>query len=270
MRAHRFLLGALFVAFFWGLFRGIDVAGAAIQNATFPVADPARRSLLALGSRVAKVLVGAMALVAVVSALGYPVESLVAGLGIGGLAIALAAQKTLANLFGAFAIGFDQPIREGDYVRIDGVNGTVEAIGLRSTRLRTDARTLVSIPNGLLADMRTENFTQRDRLLFSTVLGLSYDTTAAQMRTVLASVETELRSRPKIYPDSVSVRFRSLGESTLDLEVVAYFATTDWNEFTLLRQELLLRMLEIVERAGTSLAFPTRSVHLVRDDAAKS
>jgi MscS family membrane protein len=264
-RAHRILLGAFFVALFWALFRCIDVAGTAIQSATFPVSDPARRSLLALGSRVAKVIVGALAIVAVVSALGYPVESLIAGLGIGGLAIALAAQKTLANLFGAFAIGFDQPIREGDYVRIDNVTGTVEAIGLRSTRLRTDARTLVSIPNGLLADMRTENFAHRDRLLFSAVLGLSYDTTAAQMRTVLASIEAELRGHPMVYPRGISVRFRSLGESTLDVEVGAFFATTDWDEFTSIRQELLLRMLDIVERAGTSLAFPTRSVHLVRN-----
>jgi MscS family membrane protein len=266
-RTHRVLLGTFFFALFWGLFRAIDVAGSAIQTAAFPVSDPARRSLLALGSRVAKVVVGALCVVAIVSALGYPVESLIAGLGIGGLAIALAAQKTLANLFGAFAIGFDQPIREGDYVRIDNVNGTVETIGLRSTRLRTDARTLVSIPNGLLGDMRTENFTQRDRLLFSTVLGLSYHTTAAQLRSVLASIDADLRAQPKLFPGAASVRFRSLGESTLDVEVVAYFATTNWDEFTLIRQELLLRLLEIVERAGTSLAFPTRSIEILRGDS---
>jgi MscS family membrane protein len=257
--SHRILLGAFFVALFWALFRTVDVTRGAIQG----FSDAASRSLLALGARVAKVLIGAVAVVAVVSALGYPVASLIAGLGIGGLALALAAQKTLENLFGAFAIGFDQPIREGDFVQVDGVLGTVEMIGLRSTRIRTVERTVVSFPNGRLADMRTENFAQRDRLRLSVVLGLAYSTTAAQMREVLAAVDAELRGHPKVYPDGISVRFRSLGESTLDVEASAWFRTTDGDEFTLIRQELLLRMLEIVERAGTSLAFPTRSVHLV-------
>jgi MscS family membrane protein len=209
---------------------------------------------------VAKALVGAMTVIAVVSALGYPVASLIAGLGIGGLALALAAQKTVENLFGAFAIGFDQPIREGDFVLIDGIKGTVESIGLRSTRVRTPDRTIVCFPNGKLAEMRTENYAARDRLRLFAVLGLTYSTTAAQVRRILADVEAELRAQPKFHPDGSSVRFTALSESSMDVEVVAYFATTNWGEFTLLRQELLLRMMEIVERAGSDLAFPTRTI----------
>jgi MscS family membrane protein len=206
------------------------------------------------------VIVGAMTVIAVVSALGYPVASLIAGLGIGGLALALAAQKTVENLFGAFAIGFDQPIREGDFVLIDGIKGTVESIGLRSTRVRTPDRTVVCFPNGRLADMRTENYAARDRFRLFVVLGLTYETSAAQMRQILAAVEAELRAHPDFHPDGSSVRFTALSESSLDVEVVAYFATTDFGAFTVVRQEMLLRLLEVVERAGAGLAFPTRTI----------
>ena len=209
----------------------------------------------------------AMTIIAVVSALGFPVASLIAGLGIGGLALALAAQKTVENLFGAFAIGFDQPIREGDFVQIDGVKGWVESIGLRSTRVRTSERTMVCFPNGRLAETRTENYAARDRFRFYTVLGLTYGTSAAQMRQILAGVDGELRGQSKFYPGGSSVRFKALSESSLDVEVEAFFATADWNEFTLVRQELLLRLLEIVEGAGAELAFPTRTVLLPAAEA---
>jgi len=254
--------GGLFIAFFWALLRFVDVGKEAVHRSKWASANPASRSLLALGSRVAKVMLGAMAIIAVISALGYPVASLIAGLGIGGLALALAAQKTVENLFGAFAIGFDQPIREGDFVQIDGVKGSVESIGLRSTRVRTPERTVVCFPNGRLAETRTENYAARDRFRFYTMLGLTYGTTAAQMRTILSRIEEELRGRPKFYPAGSSVRFKALSESSLDVEVEAFFATLDWSEFTLVRQDLLLRLLEIVEAAGAELAFPTRTILL--------
>jgi len=265
--ATRGVNGGLFIAFFWALFRFVDVGRLAVHRSRWAAQNPASRSLLALGSRVAKAIVAAMTIIAVVSALGYPVASLIAGLGIGGLALALAAQKTVENLFGAFAIGFDQPIREGDFVEIDGIKGSVETIGLRSTRVRTLDRTVVCFPNGRLAEMRTENYAARDRLRFFVVLGLTYGTSAAQMRQILAGVDAELRAQPKFHADGSSVRFKALSESSLDLEITAYFATTVWDEFTLLRQELLLRLLEIVEGAGAELAFPTRTVLLPAAEA---
>jgi MscS family membrane protein len=258
--ATRVVNGGLFIAFFWALFRFVDVGKEAVHRSKWSTENPASRSLLALGSRVAKAIVGAMTIIAVVSALGYPVASLIAGLGIGGLALALAAQKTVENLFGAFAIGFDQPIREGDFVLIDGIKGTVESIGLRSTRVRTPDRTIVCFPNGRLADMRTENYAARDRLRLLAVLGLTYDTTAEQMRRILAEIEAGLRAHPKFHREGSRVRFKALSESSLDVEVDACFDTTDWEEFTLLRQDMLLSILDIIERAGAELAFPTQTV----------
>jgi MscS family membrane protein len=253
---------ALLVDIFWALLRGIDVGGRFLLTTPWAALHPGSRALLPLAVRVSKILVVATAAVAIFAELGYPVASLVAGLGIGGLAFALAAQKTIENLFGAFSIGFDQPFREGDFVKVEDFVGTVEAIGLRSTRIRTLDRTLITIPNGRLADMRLESFAERDRLRLACVVSLVYSTTAQQMRDVLSGLESVLRAHPKIWPDAVVVKFKELGSSSLDVEIMAWFQTRDWGEFQGIRQEILLQFMEVVERAGSSFAFPTRTLHL--------
>ena len=204
----------------------------------------------------------AIAIGGTLSQFGYPVASLVAGLGIGGLAFALAAQKTVENLFGAFSLGVDQPFREGDFVKIEDFVGTVEAIGLRSTRVRTLDRTLISIPNGKLAELRIESYTARDRLRLACALRLVLGTTSEQMRTILVGLEGVLRAHAKIWPDAVVVRFTGFGDSSLTVEVMAWFLTQDWNEFQTIRQDVLLEFMRVVEEAGTRLAVPTRTVHV--------
>lgn len=266
-RVYQLIRGALFIDFFWALWRLVDVARDMLATSSWAAATASSRSLIPLGARVSKVVVAAIAAVATLSMLGYPVASLIAGLGIGGLAFALAAQKTVENLFGAFSLGVDQPFRETDFVKIEDFVATVEAIGLRSTRFRTLDRTLISIPNGRLADMRIESFTARDRLRLATVIGLVYETTSAQMREVLEGFERVLRAHPKIWPDAVVVRFREFAASSLDIEIMAWFQTSVWSEFQEIRQEILLDFMAVVEEAGSSFAFPTQTLHLVRDGA---
>jgi MscS family membrane protein len=215
-----------------------------------------------LGARTLQIAVLAMAVVAILADLGFAVTSLVAGLGIGGLALALAGQKTVENLFGAFSIGVDQPFRVGDYVVIEGVSGTVEVIGLRSTRIRTLERTVVTIPNGKLADMRIESFAPRDRIRFACVLGLARTTTAEQVRRVLRGIEALLRAQKKLWPDAVTVRMKEITPTSLDVEVQAWFLTTDFPEFQGIREELLLAFLGLVEEAGTSFALPPRALFM--------
>jgi MscS family membrane protein len=264
--AFRVVRVGYFLVFFWSLFRLVDVGFHLLGATPWANASPTSRALLPLGSRIAKVGVFAIATVAVLSMLGYPVASLVAGLGIGGLALALAAQKTVENLFGAFSLGVDQPFRVGDFVRIQDFVGTVEAIGLRSTRFRTLDRTIVTIPNGQLADGRLESFTARDRIRLHAIIGLVYETTEVQMREVLAGFEDVLRKHPSIWNEAMVVRFREFAASSLDIEVMAWFETQVFSEFQLYRQEVLLGFMGVVERAGTSIAFPTRTVHLVGGD----
>ena len=263
--AHRVLRGLFLLTIFWALVRMIDVARQVIAVSPWALAHPGVRSLLPLLARVAKALTAIIGVVTLFSELGFPVASLVAGLGIGGLALALAAQKTVENLFGAFAIGADQPFREGDFVSVEDFVGTVETIGLRSTRIRTLDRTVISIPNGRLADMRLESLTERDRMRLHCTVGLVYGTTAGQMRTVLEGLERVLRSHSRIWPDAVVVRFKEFGDSSLNIEIMAWFQTREFSEFQLMRQDVLLQFMEVVEQAGSSFAFPTRTVHLVTE-----
>jgi MscS family membrane protein len=264
----RLLRAATYLALFWAGFRLADVAFSAASASSWTRSSPGLASLLPFGRKAAKVVLLALGVVAVLNELGFKVASLLAGLGIGGIALALAAQKTVENLFGSVAIGVDQPFREGDFVRIEDFVATVETIGMRSTRFRTLDRTIITIPNGRLSDLRAETFAVRDRLRLLANLGLVYGTTEAQLRAVLAGVEGALRAHPKIWPDAVSVRFNDFKDSSLNVEVMAWFQTADWNEFTAIRQELFLAFMRIVEEAGTAFAFPTRTVHLAGGDAA--
>ena len=252
----------LLLVLFWAGARLIDVLSHGFASSSWTSARPALRTLVPLGSRIAKVGLLVLAVIALVATLGYPIASLLAGLGIGGLALALAAQKTVENLFGAFSLGVDQPFREGDFVKIDDTLGTIEAIGLRSTRMRTLDRTLVTIPNGKLSEMRIESYSARDRMRLACTIGLVYETTAGQLREVLEGFERVLREHPSIFPDTVVVRFKEFGASSLDIEIMAWFLTQDWGEFQRFRQQVLLGFMDVVEKAGSSFAFPTRTVHL--------
>jgi MscS family membrane protein len=255
------------LCFFWAIARGIDVWSATLAATSFGRGMTARRAILPLVSRVLRLLIMGLAIVALLSQLGYSVASILAGLGIGGLAVALAAQKTFEHWFGAFAIAVDQPFREGDFVRIDNLSGTVEQIGIRSTRVRTLERTIVSIPNGKLAEMQAETFAPKDRTRLATDLRLVYGTTSAQVREILAGIAHTLRSHEKVREDSVSVVLREIATNALVLEVIAFFDTTDASEFARIRQEMLLAFMEVVESAGSELALPAQRVEVAADYA---
>lgn len=197
---------------------------------------------------------------------GYPIGTVLAGLGIGGLALAFGAQKTIENVFGSFSLAVDQPFRVGDFVKVEDFVGTVEDIGLRSTRFRTLDRTIVSIPNGKLADQRLESFEPRDRMRLSTTLSITYGTTRSQMNAVLEGLERVLRGHPRIWPDAVTVKFKEIGAGGLDVEVNAWFQVPTWSDFQRCREEVLLGFMQVVEDAGTTFAFSTRTVHYVHGD----
>ena len=255
------------IAFFWALWRLVDI-WRQVKSVSGWAMHGTSHGLLTLVSRLVKMVIGIFGFVSLLATLGYPVAAIIGGLGIGGLAVALAAQKTLENLFGAFAIGGDRLFREGDQVTIDTVTGTVESIGLRSIRIRTAERSVVSMPNGKVADSRIETFAPRDRIRFSCVLTLVYETTADQMRAVITGVEAMLKGTKHVAQDTITVFFQQLSPSSLDVQVAAQILTTNGNEFNRIRQDLLLQIMDIVERAGTSFAFPTQTVQLESAPAA--
>jgi MscS family membrane protein len=254
-------LRAVFIAnFFWGLARSVDVTEQLMARAQWGHSSASTRAALVFASRFGKMVVAAFALIALFSELGYPVTTLLAGLGVGGIAVALSAQKSLENLIGAFAIAMDQPFREGDFIRVDGMLGTVEMIGMRSTRIRTLDRTLVSIPNGKLSEMRIETFAARDRVRMAFTFGLTYATTESQLRAIITEFDELLAQTPKIWPDGRAVRFKELGESALLIEVGCMFNTTDVDGFSIVKQDLLLGLMKIVEQNEATFAMPTRTL----------
>jgi MscS family membrane protein len=196
---------------------------------------------------------------------GIPAYGVVAGLGVGGLAIALAAQSTIENLIGGLSLFADKPVRVGDLCKCGSDEGTVEAIGLRSTRIRSLDRTLTTIPNAALAKMAIENLAERDRILIQTVIGVRYETRPEQLRYLLVKILELLVSHPRIHAASARARLIGFAASSLDIEVFAYVLTRDKLEFLAVRQDVLLRIMEIVEQSGTSFAFPSQNVYFSKD-----
>lgn len=258
----RVLRGVTIVSVFWMLLRLIGVAQDHLARKAWASDRANAQTIVPLIGRSLRVALALAALLVAFSELGYPVATLLAGLGLGGIVVALAAQKTVENLFGSVTLAADHVMRVGDWVKFEDVQGTVERIGLRSTHVRTLDRTVVKVPNGRLADLRVESFGERDRIRFFTTLRLVYSTTAAQLRTVLHDVEALLRSHPRAWPEGISVRLVGLGDYSLDVSVTAWFATTNWAEFEVIRQDLFLDIMDIVERAGTRLAIPMQVLQI--------
>ncbi len=216
-------------------------------------------SILPLASRVLKITILILIIAAVLSSWGYNTTTIVAGLGVGGIAIALAAQKTIENFFGGVAVVSDRPVTVGEFCKFGDRMGTVEDIGLRSTRIRTPDRTLVTVPNGQFSAMTLENFDRRDKMLFHFMLNLRRDTKPDQVRSLLASITKMLTGNPKLETGPLPVRFVGVGTYSLDLEIFAYILTRDGDEFMKIQQDLYLWILDAVESAGTALALPTQA-----------
>jgi MscS family membrane protein len=218
--------------------------------------------LLRFARRVADVLVVVTGGIVLVRFFGFDPTAALAGLGIGGVAIALAAQKTLENVIAGVSIILDRAVEVGDVLKVGDTTGTVEYIGLRSTRIRTAARTTVSLPNGQIAAAGIENMSVRDKFRMNHVIGLRYETTAAQMRAVVNGFRDLLQHSPGVDASSIWVRFLRLGSFSLDIEVSAYFFATDWDRFLDAQQELLLGLMDVVEKAGTRIAIPTQTLQI--------
>ena len=253
------------IGFNWLLWRILREVLRSVRQRAVLSGRMGTESLMILGERMLKVAIVVLAIFTVMGTLGFNLSAPLAGLGIGGIAIAFAAQKTLENLFGGVSILGDEVIRIGDTCRFGDRVGTVSDISLRSTRIRTPERTELSIPNGSLATMNVENLSRRDKMLFNTKLGLRYETSPDQMRFVLVQVRRLLYEHPKIETEGARSRFVSFDASALTIEIFCYVLTQDDKEFLAIREDILLRIMDIVDAAGSGFAFPSQTVYLGRD-----
>jgi MscS family membrane protein len=256
---------AVMLAVTWLLLRAIDIVAGAARTGLAAGGRESAAAMVPVGGKAAKVTVLGLAVLGVLQNTGVNITGILAGLGIGGLAIALAAQKTVENVFGGVTLILDQPVRVGDFCRFGERVGTVEEIGLRSTRVRTLDRTVVAVPNAEFATLHLENFTSRDRIWLKATLGLRYETTPDQLRHALVEIRSMLYAHPRIDPTAARVRFVGFGAHSLDLEIFAYVLTTSYDEFLAVQEDVYLRIIDVVAASGTGFAFPSQTLYLASD-----
>ena len=260
----RFLAALLLGCFLWLVSKITDRGFDRVVNRT-RTHGQGGESILILMQRLNRVVLMIIALVATMALFGLNVKTTLAGLGVGGLAIALAAQKSLENLIGGVSLLMDKAVQVGDFCRIGDRLGTVEDIGLRSLRLRTLDQNLLIVPNGMLAQMQFENFMKRSKLLINQNFSLRIETRLEQLKLVLHRVQRMLDEHSSIESGTSRIRVNNFAGAAFELELFAYVKTGDWAEFTAIRQEVILKIAEIVEAAGTRLAAPTRLTYLSAD-----
>ena len=197
--------------------------------------------------------------------LGISITTLLAGLGVGGIAVALALQRPMEDLFGAVSLYTQQPVRVGDFCRIGNETGTIEEIGLRTTRIRTLANTVISVPNARLASEPIDNISARQKILYRPVLRLKYDTTPEQIQHILEGIRELLGSHSRVLQDNFRSRFKEIADDALLVEVYAYIDTTNWAEYLGIVEELNIKLLEIVAETGTTLALPAQTLYVEQD-----
>lgn len=226
---------------------------------------PNSAAILRPARRVVELLAIVVGLMFALHSFGINPSTALAGLGVGGIAVALAAQKTLENMIGGASIIIDKAVRVGDFCKIGEVVGTVQEVGLRSTRVRTLDRTLVTIPNGQIATMTLENFSYRDSFWLRHVIGLGYQTAPSALNLVLEDIRKLLARDQRVLPASARVRFIGFGESILELELFAYVTAQNWDHFLEVQEDLLLQIRETIAASGVQIAFPSRVLYLKND-----
>lgn len=249
----------------WMIFRVIDTLGGFFSRRAAHTESTLDDALIPLFRKAIKVFFALLAVVVAIQNLGYSVTGIIAGLGIGGLALALAAQDTVANLFGSIMILLDRPFQVGDWVKGSDFEGVVEEIGFRSTRIRTFPKTLVTVPNREMANLIVDNHQAMPARRMDIAVGVTYDTTAAQMRELREALKQILRDQEGVIEDGILVRFRAFGGSSLDLLVRCFTQATGFVEHSAIQEEIMLKIMETLEERGLEIAFPSQSVYFGKD-----
>jgi MscS family membrane protein len=214
-----------------------------------------------------RIFIVVMAGLMAIQTFGYPVTGVLASLGIGGLAFALAAKDTVSNIFGSLMIIFDRPFYVGDWIKAGDLEGTVEEVGFRSTKIRTFAKTLIAVPNNIIANMALDNYSRMPKRRIRLTVGVSYDTSPAQMREAVGRIRELLRNHPAIDQEFFLVNFTDFGASSLDIMVYCFTTTTVWGDYLEARQDVCLNIMDILEELGLEIAFPSTTVYLRKEEA---
>jgi len=244
----------LVCSFAWCLMRLVDLFLSRMEAKLDAGRQFSSRSMLRLGRRTANATIVVLGILLVLSNWGYNTATLVAGLGVGGIAIALAAQQTIANVFGGVSIIGDHPVRIGEFGKFGDLIGTVEDIGMRSTRIRTLNRTLVSVPNTAFAGYNLENYSSRDKILFNPTLSIKRTTPEEQVHGLVESLTQMLAANELVESGPTPVRVTGIAAAALNVEMFCYVLTPDINRFYAIQGDLLLAINRALQQANIELA----------------
>ncbi|MDD2336777.1 MAG: mechanosensitive ion channel family protein [Geobacteraceae bacterium] len=203
-----------------------------------------------------------LAVIMTIQNLGYSISGLLASLGIGGLAVALAAKDTLSNIFGSVMILLDRPFHVGDWVKAGDLEGIVEEVGFRSTKIRTFAKTQITVPNNVIANLAVDNISRRPNRRIKLTVGVTYETKPEEMRQAVSEIRAMLGRHPAIDQEFFLVNFTEFGASSLDILVYCFTTTVVWKEYLEAREDVCLKIMDILEGLGLEIAFPSRSIYL--------
>ncbi len=213
--------------------------------------------------KLCKIFIIGLAVLSILQDWGINVSAVIASLGLGGLAFALAAKDTVANLFGGLTVLIDKTMKTGDWIKIGDVEGIVEDIGLRTTKIRSFEKSLITIPNQILANQSLENFSKRNVRRIKMIIGVTYDTTREQMVKILEDIRNMLKTHPRIAKDQLMmIYFTEFGDSSLNIFIYCFTDTADWEEYLAIRENVNLKIMEIIEKHGASFAFPSTSIYV--------
>ena len=252
----------------WMMFVGINLMRDGYSKRLKQRDRPGGAVLLRPATNAIKLLIALSAVLIYLDNLGINITTVLAGLGVGGIAVALALQKPMEDVFGAITLYTQQPIRVGDFCRVGTETGTIEEIGLRTTHIRTLANTVIAIPNARLASEPIDNISARRKILYRPILRLRYDTTPKQLRHIMDGVRDLFSSHERVLQDNHRVRFKEIADDALLVEVYAYLDTKEWAIFLELAEELNMRILDIVSQAGTTLSPPARTLFIEQTNSA--
>ncbi|MBN2723463.1 MAG: mechanosensitive ion channel family protein [Deltaproteobacteria bacterium] len=259
-----FRLGAIVILGWTGV-RSIKVVSFLLRRLTARKDTLLDDKLVPFVEQILRIVIIMIAAVMCMQELGYNPSGLLAGLGLGGLAFALAAKDTLSNFFGSIMLLTDKPFNVGDWIKINDIEGTVEQIGFRSTQIRLFDKSLVQVPNGTLATGSIRNFNRRDRRRIYFNVGITYQSTPVMMNAAVEIIKNLIEKNDKIRNDFYLVNFTEFGDSALKIMVYCFTTTTVWGEYLDAQQELMLAIMKEYEALGIEFAYPTMTVHMAED-----
>lgn len=259
---HSLIKGLFTFNIAWVLFNAVDILEQTTARWAKRTGSPLDEHLLPFIRKTTRSFIVILAIVLVIQNLGYSISGLLASLGIGGLAVALAAKDTLSNIFGSIMILLDRPFRVGDWVKTGDLEGTVEEIGFRSTKIRTFAKTMITVPNNIIATTAVDNFSRMPKRRIKMTIGVSYGSSPQQMRDAVSTIRTMLEQHPAINQDFMLVNFTDFSASTLDILVYCFTTTTNWGEYLQAREDVCLKIMDIIDDLGMEIAFQSQSLYL--------